>query len=88
MGGAKVRWLRGRALANHPWMFIRRFAGCTAAAIPPGGPFVSLVGAAARGSQGLRRPRASSLSARLPDIVASLAASGEPATSARLAAGS
>lgn len=87
MGGVKVRWLRERVFETHHWMFIRRFAGCTAA-LPPSGLFVSWVGAVAQSLQGLWRLHVFSLSVCFSDIVDLLAASREQATSAKLLAGS
>lgn len=87
VGGAKVRWLRERVCETHHCMFIRRFAGCTAA-LPPSGHFVSWVRAVAQSLQGLCRLHVFSLSVCFSDIVDLLAASREQATSAKLLAGS
>lgn len=87
MGGVKVRWLRERVFENHHWMFIRRFAGCTAA-VPPSGQFVSWVGTVAHSLQVVCRLNVFSLSVCFSDIVDLLAASREQATSAKLLAGS
>lgn len=87
VGGVKVRWLRERVFETHHWMFIRSFAGCTAAQ-PPSGQFVSLVGAVAQSLQALCRLHVFNLSVCFSDIVDLLAASREQATSANLLAGS